>query len=443
MPQQFKQAQSRKKKGQVVPRQHTKKQGTALKEPSPQGTGLTPSAATDSAAHHATVFEFEAHRQFRTLFQGSPPWLAGLIAFTAAIGGWLLTAVIHGNLGSLANISPVDDIQRFFGRGPTGPTPTEFPFLRDIVSMAIAAIGSISLALIIHQWRVMQFTIRDCVANGVLTPREPTEDAPNSLQSLMQATNRRMRSRPVQIAAILLTLTAVVLLEVSPSRNGLFINLSNIDDPASASKWAEQAYQNWWASSNNPGSWLAYHLVLFLFAWSIALQNVAGIATLWIASRLDGVARISFDEYDTDKWHGWEPMVRLLRTVRRSLALHGFGIGFLVLLIGTQNIVWLSFLIFVWLTFVVAYLVYPWYVLSRGINKSREKRINELTRGAKGSSKVEEVRAVKREIAELRNAKISAVGLRPSKLAFWLATIAGPVFLALVIDLLRQTAGGT
>jgi hypothetical protein len=147
-------------------------------------------------------------------------------------------------------------------------------------------------------------------------------------------------SRWVPWAVAFLAAILAGLLLLGGRKNGVF-QFMMPEERRAQQGWLQDAYSSWWASSRHPLGESCFYLMAFLIIYVVLLQNLVGIVIAYGALALPEVVEIGADWLDRDGCFGWSPVVRIYRTVYLSLALHGFTLSVLLVVLGIRSFPWM------------------------------------------------------------------------------------------------------
>jgi hypothetical protein len=298
----------------------------------------------------------------------------------------VVAAAFEGNLGSLSDFQLVDDFRRVTD-STTDAGPQEFPLIRDVATWLLAGIVFLTLGLVWRQWQVFGVCLTGLTASGVLTERAtPTFNRVRRLAGYHRVADGGDLSQFVsrvntglRIASYGLALVVVVsvilafLLARSYESLGVF-RLWNVDGSGvSDGAFARQAYTEWWASSEHLAGYLVYLSVSVIGIFVILLQNVVGMAAVYVIGGLPAFCDFAADWYDQDGNYGWHPLGKAFRTVRVSLLVHGVALTVLFAMVGAGVWAYTVPLLCLWLLVIPLYLGVPALVF-RGVGSEVKAR---------------------------------------------------------------------
>jgi hypothetical protein len=202
--------------------------------------------------------------------------------------------------------------------------------------------------------------------------------------------------------------------------------------------WVKAAYQSWWAGSNHLPGLILYCAAGFLGIYVVLMQNVVGVVTVYLIVALSAFADFGMVWENPDGHFGWLGVTAVYKTVLASLALHGFALSFLFVVLGTRNFRWLVGLLILWALVLPLFTVVPWRLFGKIGRKAVEARIAELAGEIREAeeflNKTDHLMLgvlLRQEIGVLRGYRTMILRPRPFETSLVFGTIVLPLVLAL------------
>jgi hypothetical protein len=131
------------------------------------------------------------------------------------------------------------------------------------------------------------------------------------------------------------------------------------------------AYDNWWASVNNPLGFVTYVMVATFALYYICLQNYVGIEFCLLALRLRNNIEVVPNLMDPPHY-GWAQFGLLMRTVANAMALTAGALAVFFLILPGEAFVWLGVPAVLWLVGATLYTGTPALVLIPAMRRWRK-----------------------------------------------------------------------
>lgn len=319
-------------------------------------------------------------------------WL--LVLWPLFMLGAMVVTRLEGTLGGVEDLHPWSDLLHLVDTDTSRVSEPHFPFLRDATTWILLFVVSATCAIVHRQWQQMEDCLPKLLETGVLEP-SPADGFANGhprfllvkwlrrippvnrYPTLVRQINKVMQIVGwYSIVPAFAALLVALLIVLGENRNGLFEALAPDSlVGVNRAEWVKEAYESWWASISHPFGFVYYVLIAFFGIFVILLQNIVGVAAVYVALSLRHVAELNVDWLNRDGRFGWRPFARIYRTVCWSLALHGSALSLMVLVLGTSNFWWMMGLVAIWVVFAPLYTIVPILVARRIANLAREKRV--------------------------------------------------------------------
>jgi hypothetical protein len=377
-----------------------------------------------------TPFDFEAFNLLPKPFRGIASLPSRMMWWLFPIFLILIVTVcsLTGTLGTLKDLQARSDVERALNIGDPSPSPISFPLWRDFPS-GLFLVGIVATTYLVHkQWNLFRTVIAELEQSGALIRKEELEfslghrlvglpwfqkdDVTQSIgyEGFMNRLNRWMDSLSYLffVNVIIAGLLAFLFIS-SEERLGLFRILADSSAPHGETvRFAQSAYENWWGSKDNlPGNVAGGFIVAFAML-IITLQNVAGLAAVYLIGSLRAFFAFSADWYNGDRNYGWMPLTRAYRTVRFSLMIHAAMLSLVLLVVDFSAWKWNVLLFLIWLGAVVLYGPIPWFVFRCTQDSATDLLVSRVK--AESSSLTQGERL---EGAEILRRQVGAVRIRP------------------------------
>lgn len=326
-------------------------------------------------------------------------WWFSLLTICFA-GILLIVTSIDGTVGGPRDLQPTEDFSRVFHIGHATASKPSFPLMRDLTSWLLALIIAATCLIIQRQWKLMAECLGGLANNGALKPqkvlkldtrtsrmlrldkqlagceKKPACALESLVESITNHTAPRMARWTAIVAFASVLLVILIILGEKHSIFQIFMpdGLSSVE----RNRWLSTAYANWWASDNHPLGFLAYFLIAYFAYYVVLTENIVGFVGAYLMVALPTVALLEADWVNGDGNYGWKPLSRVFRTVFLLLALHGFGISLLLVVLGIENFPWIIGLVLIWIVVVPLYILSVGRVFRRVQHDARERRITEL-----------------------------------------------------------------
>lgn len=368
------------------------------------------------------------------------------LAFGAlGVGTAFLVTAIEGTLGSVSDFRPVADVQRIAGTSTT-PAPPEFPLLRDTATWALATIIFLTIGVVWRQWQLLGSCLRELAANRVLIEKaQPDINRVRRLLGYKRMANYKGRhgiegfiarmnhylevagSFPALFLVFSLAVALTVILVSSYDSLGVF-RLWNIDESSwSDGRFADLAYQNWWASRENLGGHVVYIMIAFVGIFAILLQNVVGLIAVYVIGGFPAFCDFGVDWFDCDGNFGWRPLGQVFRTVRWSLLMHGLALTILFAMVGAGVWPYAVLLLALWACVFPVYLGIPSLVM-RSVG-SDAKRAALIRAASDGPDDIERASSV---VPYIRHASVKPLRMSRFGVYAFFASILLPTILTII-----------
>jgi hypothetical protein len=393
---------------------------------------------------------------FGSLLQRTTPYRFSLFVAAALVGAAVIVSLLEGTFGKWSDFQIVADIKRVLVPATASPSEPTFPFVRDVPTVLLMFTVAATCGLVLKQWQLMKECFPLLAQNGVLTPREEPSlrpfnqhlglhkvlakhTAPLPFDGLLDFVNNYMLARVIHKLQPLVFAAAFViaLLLVLGENREIFRVLSpDLESPQRLNEWLQQTYDSWWASTQHTGGFVLYTLMAAFGTLVILLQNLVGFAALYVIVNLPGVAELKVDWCSTDATFGWQAVARIYRTVRWSLTIHGLALSMLVVILGGR-VLWISLLVLLWVFVLPLYLVAPFWILRRVARDAKQERISQI-RALPGLSQNSDIQSLRlqswarREIEDVRSAKIRLLSLRRGELPPVVVVVLLPIVLTVI-----------
>jgi hypothetical protein len=309
----------------------------------------------------------------------------GAMIVVSAVG----VAAFEGTLGGASDLRIAGDVERIVGS--SSPGGHDFPLARDAVSWALASIVTATLGLVWWQWQIFGRVLGVLAENGVLAEKAKPElkwwhrvagypwvAHGGGLSQLVTRVNGLLS---ILSNWLLVVLVAAVVLALLLTRSFGSLGVFRLWNPdgsgVSDATFAADAYDNWWASSENFGGSVVYFLIAAIGIFTVLLQNLIGFTAVYVVAALPAYCNFSADWYDVDGGFGWLELGRAFRTVRWSLAMHGIALTLIFAITGAAVWAYTVPLLCLWVVAIPIYLGIPSIVFR---NVGRQVKADVLTR---------------------------------------------------------------
>ena len=360
-------------------------------------------------------------------------WLLSVLIGLVVAGVISAASALSGSFGHVSDFQPVQDFQRLFSLGRTQPAVPEFPLIRDITSWYLVFVVVATCGIVHRQWQLMARCLSGLAENGVLRPKPvltlgrrsrwlqvhryvETERPQEALNNFIGRINDVLAARVARWAPVLAGISAFLVLSlIIADKESLFhVLVPRALTVSKQTEWLSNAYASWWASIDHPVGLIAYFVVAFVGAYVIVLQNLIGVASVYIIAALPDLAEFDADWLNRDGHYGWKPVLRVFRTVYISLSLHGLTISILLIVLGLQSFPWIFGLVAIWVVVVPLYIAVPWRLFRHVEDRAKQRRVDELGamlggRDMDESPNLAHARVVALEIERTRRARIRPV----------------------------------
>jgi hypothetical protein len=351
-------------------------------------------------------------------------FLGGIIAGASALSG---------AFGHVSDFQPVQDLQRLFDVGHPQPAHPAFPLIRDVTSWYLALVVVATCVIVHRQWQLMARCLSGLAEDGVLRPKssitftrrsralqvhryvDATKPA-DALNDFITRINEVLAARIARWAPVIAGVAAFLVLSlIIADKESLFHVLTPRGFSLSQQQqWLSKAYATWWAGIDHPLGLIAYFLGAFIGAYIIVMQNLIGVASVYVILALPDLADFDADWLNRDGHYGWKPVVRVFRTVYASLSLHGLTISILLVVLGLQSFPWIAGLVAIWIVVVPLYIAIPWRLFRHIESQTKQRRVDDLAAllGADSLQQplnLSQARVVALEIERTRRARIRPV----------------------------------
>lgn len=357
-------------------------------------------------------------------------------------------SLIESSFGGSNDLLLIDDLKRAIGQSGGAFSPPRFLFLRDYASWAIVLAIALTFVVVHRQWKLMHDCLPQLAASGAIRPRQYGTWRPiHRLLGIQWAAERgsgdtpfrrlvdsvnELGLRPIGRANPLIMLIAslgLMLVLIHLRDNGIYAVLSPGGlTEAGRQAWLSKAYESWWAGTSHSLGLSVYFLASTVAVCLILLQNLVGVACVYIAVAMPAVLEFDADWENRDGNYGWSPMARMYRTVYLSLGLHLLTLLMLLWFLGPDNFVWLGLLAITWTVVFPLYTFIPAFVLRRVANDACVRKLvaigadrdAALSKAGLTDAQIEEVReraGVRASRVHEAKGKIHPLGIDRKRLA--------------------------
>lgn len=296
-----------------------------------------------------------------------------------------------------------------------------FPFIRDFVSWVLLATIIIGIFLLHRQAQKMSVCLSKLAANGAIISRSPIYrlnaageqelDAHSTFRLTMTSrllgidsvvsgvpphdafnaviarANLKSQWCAHTVLALLIILAAALawMLKLGTT-NEFFLALappypdSSIGD-VWRQHWLKNAYDSWWASSNNPLGNILYSAFAFVAFLVVLCFQPVGLFVLYIVVGMKHTTDWSADWSNRDGCYGWRPVAEVYRTVLQAVSLLGVAISVMLLMLGIHNFKFVIGAVVLYTLVAPLFIFLPRIVWRNVAETAKAARITDLTKG--------------------------------------------------------------
>ena len=312
-------------------------------------------------------FRWFAHRRWH------PAWL--LLLFPAMFA---VLALVTAPRGQFVHAHPLQTYSRdllHVLRVQDGSTDTDFPLLRDYPSLTCTAVAAATLLLAFLNCRLMATFAQELHEGGLLLLPEQGQARDEVLRAVRRTNLRFARCGQFSWMVALGSLATAALLMAAYRAGGAFFALAPSGAEAERRAWSKAAYTSWWASLA-PGHWagvVVYWLFAALISYIMIKHNLMGICFILFFVAIRNRVTYGVDQGNTDGFHGWSPMRRLLGYVIFSLLLSVVAFSSLFIGMSAGEIPWTAPFLILYLIALPAYILVPNRLLKSAMRDFRTR----------------------------------------------------------------------